>query len=323
MRRRRFALGLSFCLLTGPASAVEAPTVAGPIGGTDARSAMLPPPGLYGGLAAYHAQTLDFVDKNGDTVPGLADAELTKTIGAPFFIYVPPVTVLGGSIGIWGYVPVVNVCGHLFPGTTDQCDPGVGDPYLEFNWSRSFSRPRASAYANAYPILEGFTVLAGVGLVIPAGEYTAADPLSQAISPGSNIWDFAPTAGFTYTTAPIIAEGTEFSVRVYANHYFENPETNYLTGDILNVDFAITEHIGPLQIGLTGFFATQIEDDKLGGRQAPPDGRQAEVFGIGGVAIYDLPQQGMSLKLKATTTAPHVEYTVESWSVTFATLSKF
>jgi hypothetical protein len=273
---------------------------------------MLPPPGLYGGPAGQTAQTIDFLDKDGNVIPALVDAKLTKYIAAPFFIYVPEATMLGGSIGISGYVPIINVCGHLFQGTPDRCDTGIGDGYLEFNWSRSFAKPRASDYANAYPILEGLSVIAGVGLVIPFGGYTASDPLSQAISPGSNIWDFAPTAGFTYTTAPILAEGTEISVRAYWNTYLENSETNYLTGDILSIDFALTERVGPLQIGLTGYYATQTADDELNGLQAPPDGRQAEVFGIGGVAIYDLPQHAMSLKLKATTTAPHVEYTVES-----------
>jgi hypothetical protein len=302
---------------------VEAPTVAGPIGGTDARSAMLPPPGLYGGVALYHAETVDFNDKHGNEIPALADAKLEKTLAAPYFIYVPNTTVLGGSVGVWGYVPIVNVCGHFFAGTGDECDTGFGDGYVELNWSRSFAKPRPSAYANAYPIFEGLTTLLGFGLVIPFGEYTAADPLRQAISPGSNVWDFAPTAGFTYTTAPILAEGTEISARLYWNRYLENPETNYLMGDIINIDFAVTEHIGPLQIGVTGFYATQVADDEIGGAKAPPDGRQAEAFGIGGVAIYDLPQYASSLKLKAVTTTPHAEYTVESWAVTFSAMRKF
>lgn len=323
MKSRYFHLLTALALWSGQAGAVEAPTVAGPIGGTDARSALIPPPGVYGGVALYHAETVDFNDKDGREIPALSDAHLEKTLGAPFFIYVPQTTIAGGAVAVWGYVPIVRTGGHLFSGTSDARDTGVGDAYLEFDWSKSFVRPRASASSNAYPVLEGFSVILGVGIVFPMGEYTAADPLRQAISPGSNIWDFAPTAGFTYTTAPILAEGTEISVRAYWNNYLENRETHYLMGDILNIDFALTEHIGPLQIGVTGYYATQIEDDELFGRQAPPDGRQAEAFGIGGVAIYDLPQHAMSLKLKAVTSTPHAEYTVEAWSVTFATLKKF
>lgn len=322
-RSHFFSIFLLCITLAGRAHAVEAPTVAGPIGGTDARSAMLPPPGLYGGVALYHGETLDFNDSHGKEIPALSDAKLKKWLGAPYLIYVPKTTVLGGAIGVWGYVPIVNVCGHLFAGTADECDTGVGDGYAELNWSRSFARPRPSAYANAFPILEGLTTLLGVGIVLPFGEYTAADPLHQAVSPGNNVWDFAPTVGFTYTTQPILAEGTEISARVYWNRYLENSETNYLMGDIINIDFAVTEHIGPLQVGVTGFYATQVADDEIDGRQAPPDGRQAEAFGIGGVAIYDLPQDATSLKLKAITTAPHAEYTVETWAVTFSAMRKF
>lgn len=311
------------CMAFAPAHAVEAPSVAGPIGGTDVRSAMPVPPGFYAGFAVLHAQTTDFLDKHGRTVPFLSDAKLKKTITGPFFYYVPDTKVLGGSIGVGGYVPLIDQCGHLFMGQADQCNFAVGDPYVELDWSRYFGTPRASKYPNAYPILEGLSVLVGVGVVLPIGEYSAPDPLRQAISAGSNIWDVAPTVGFTYTTPPILAEGTEVSVRLFWNNYWENPETRYLMGDIINIDFAVTERIGPLQIGLAGFFATQIEDDKLFGVQAPPDGRQAEVLGLGGVAVYDLPQYATSLKLKAITTAPHVEYTVESWSVLFSALKKF
>lgn len=316
-------LAAVFCVASSAAEAVEAPSVAGPIGGTDVRSAMLPPPGFYGGIAVLHAETTGFLDADGKTIPFLSDAKLRKTLTGPFFLYVPQEKVLGGSVGIGGYVPLLDQCGHLFIGQTTQCDLSFGDPYLEIDWSRYFGMPRPSKYPNAYPILEGLAVTVGVGIVVPIGDYSASDPLTQAISAGSNIWDVAPTIGFTYTTPPIIAEGTELSVRLYWNNYWENPETHYLMGDIINIDFALTERIGPLQIGFTGFFATQIEDDKLFGTRAPPDGRQAEVLALGGVAVYDLPQYGTSLKLKATTTAPHVENTVESWTALFSMLKKF
>jgi hypothetical protein len=50
-----FAAATAWC---GPALAVEGPTVAGPIGGNDIRSAVLPPPGLYGGVVLLHASTM-------------------------------------------------------------------------------------------------------------------------------------------------------------------------------------------------------------------------------------------------------------------------
>jgi hypothetical protein len=66
-------------------------------------------------------------------------------------------------------------------------------------------------------------------------------------------WDFAPTVGLTYTTPPIIAEGTEISARFFWNNYLENPLTFYRTGDLLDLEFAVSERIGRFQVGVTAF----------------------------------------------------------------------
>jgi hypothetical protein len=310
------------CAASAHAFAVEGPTAAGPIGGTDIRSAMLPPPGLYGGTIQLAAGTLDFVDGNGDTIPALRDARLTKQVGGPFLYYVPDVAVLGGSIGFGAIVPAGNQCGHLLVDQARRCSVSIGDPYVELDWSRSFAKARPSTFAGAYPILEGLTILIGFGVVIPAGQFDSSDPLEQALTMGTNIWDFAPTFAFTYTTAPIIAEGTEISAKLFWNNYLENPETQYLTGDLLNVDFAVTERIGRFQVGLAGFYAVQIEDDKLHGIAILPDGRRAEILQLGGVVNYDMPEYATSLRVKALTSVA-VENSVESWGVVFGWLKKF
>ena len=138
---QRISLIASFlCALSMqvPAFAVEGPTAAGPIGGTDIRSAMLPPPGVYGGVILLGASTLDFVDGHGETIPALRDAHLAKELAGPFLYYVPETKVLGGSIGFGGIIPAGNQCGHLFIDASDRCTLGIGDPYVEIDWSRSF-----------------------------------------------------------------------------------------------------------------------------------------------------------------------------------------
>ena len=112
----------------------------------------------------------------------------------------------------------------------------------------------------------------------------------------------------------MLAEGTEFSAKFYWNNYLENPETNYRTGDLLNLDFAVTEHIGRWQVGVAGFYAWQIEDDKIGGVRIPPDGRQGELLQLGGVVAYDMPEYGSSVKVKALRSV-EAENTVHSWGV--------
>jgi hypothetical protein len=287
--------------LIAPAHAIEGPAAAGPIGGTDIRSAMLPPPGLYGGTFALAAEAYDFLDGRGDSIPALKTMHLFKGVGAPFLFYVPNEKVLGGSIGIGALVPFGRTCGHLFIGENNECDWTVGDPYVEVDWSRSWAKPRPSKYPGDYPILQGLTVLAGFGTLFPAGNFDSTSLTTQALSLGQNTWDFAPTGGFTYTTPPILAEGTEFSFRTYWNNYLENPETHFHTGDLLDFEFALSEHIGRFQVGFAGFYAYQPEDDQLNGVRIPPDGNRAAVVEIGPVLAYDMPERDMSMKIKTAT----------------------
>jgi hypothetical protein len=77
--------------------AAEGPSLAGPIGGTDIRSAVLPPPGLYGGGVALRGEVLDFVDGQGQPIPALNDANIKRTIVAPF---IPPMSQIKSSIEV-------------------------------------------------------------------------------------------------------------------------------------------------------------------------------------------------------------------------------
>ena len=305
-----------------PASAVEGPTAAGPIGGTDIGSAVLPPPGLYGGLVGLGVETRRFVDQHGDTVAALSQSNLSKVAGGPWLLYVSSLEVLGGTVGIGAVVPSANQCGHLFAGEPNHCITGIGDPYVEIDWSRTFGKLRASEFAGARPILEGFSVLVGIGVVLPLGQYDPSTPTSKALSAGTNIWDVAPSIAVTYTTPAIFFEGTEFSAKLFWNNYQTNPETDYLAGDLLDVDFAITEHIGRVQVGLAGAYAFQIADDRVSGMTVPPNGNRGELLQLGCVLNYDLPEFASVLKFKASTSVVArntVEYSalVVGWAKKF------
>jgi hypothetical protein len=283
---------------------------------------MLPPPGVYGGVILLGAGTLDFVDGHGKTIPALRDAHLEKELVGPFLYYVPDVKVLGGSIGFGAIIPAGNQCGHLFVGDSNHCTVGMGDPYVELDWSRSFGKLEPSKFSGAYPILRGLTIMTGFGVVLPAGTYDPSDLTKQALSIGHNLWDFAPTVAFTYTTRPLLVEGTEVSAKFYSNNYLENPATHYFTGELLDLDFAITEHIGRFQVGVAGFYAVQVEDDKVFGIPIPPDGRRAEVLELGPVLNYDMPEYSSSLRVKALATLIAAN-TVTSWGIVFGWIKKF
>jgi hypothetical protein len=107
-----------------------------------------------------------------------------------------------------------------------------------------------------------------------------------------------------------------------ANRDLENPTTHYSTGDLLDFEFALTEHIGKFQVGVTGFYAFQSEDDKLFGVPIPPDGRRTTNVEIAPIVNYDMPDSNSSMKIKALTTIL-TENTVRSWAVVFGWYKKF
>ena len=304
MRCVRFLLATAIiCCASSSVYAVEGPTAAGPIGGTDIRSAQLPPPGVYAGGILFGATAFDIVDGSGRTIPALSEAHLERKLVAPFFGYVPDVRVLGGSIGLLGTIPYGSECGRLFVTTPSRCQTGLGDAYVELDWSRSFGALRPSKFPGAYPIFQGLSVMVGFGAVLPTGKYDAELAATQGLTIGNNLYDFAPSVAFTYTTPPIIADGTEISAKLYWNNYLKNPATQYLTGSLLDLDFAVSERVGRLQIGAAGFYAFQVADDKQFGVTVPPDGRRAEVLDLGAVVAYDIPELGAFVKVKVLVTA--------------------
>jgi hypothetical protein len=62
------------------------------------------------------------------------------------------------------------------------------------------------------------------------------------------------------------------------NNYLENPETHFHTGDLLDFEFALSEHIGKFQLGFAGFYAYQPDDDQINGVRIPPDGNPPRLF---------------------------------------------
>jgi hypothetical protein len=166
------------------------------------------------------------------------------------------------------------------------------------SWSRFFGSTRPSRDKGAFPIRQGLAVATGLGAVLPLGVYDSRVQASNGISVGNNIWDVAPWVAFTYTTPPLIAEGTEFSSKIYLNNYGTNSTTDYRTGTIVNIDFAISEHIGRWQIGAAGYYLRQIADDRRAGIVVAPDGRRAQVLSLGGVVNYDIAEAGAAIKFK-------------------------
>jgi len=299
-----FPVCAAFAVLicASPSWAAEGTTAAGPIGGNDIRSAILPPPGLYGGVTGLDSSVDRVNDGTGNPAPGLNAVGLQADVVAPFVMYVPDTKVFGGEIALFGLVPAGQECGQVVSTIPRHCMTAIGDPYVEADWSRFFGQVRPANVAGAFPIYQGLNVSAGIGAVLPIGNYNQQLQYQNGITLGNNTWDIAPTVAVTYTTSPLIADGTEFSAKFYWDNYGTNPLTQYHASSLLDVDFAVSEHIGRFQLGPAGVYAFQTGQDTQYGVVIPPDGRRFEYLALGGVLNYDLAEYSAAIRLKVLTT---------------------
>ena len=285
-----------------PSWAVEDATAAGPIGGSDIRSAILPLPGLYGGVIGLYNDVVGYNDSTGHPAAGLDAFGLQNYDAGAFFLYVPDVKLFGGRIGFSGFEAAGQNCGQLVSAIARRCVEGFGDPYVEADWSRSFGQVRPASTPGAYPIIQGLVLDFGIGAVLPIGTYNQQTQSMNGVTPGNNTFDLAPSVAVTYTTPPLIADGTEFSAKFYWDNYATNPVTQYHASQLLDVDFAVTEHIGRFQVGPAGFYVFQSGEDYQYGAIVPPDGKRLEYMALGAVINYDMSEYNAEIRFKANTT---------------------
>lgn len=277
----------------GTAWSAEAVLPAGQIGGSDIRSAALPPTGLYGGLFIL-----------GGDLPGLfgpegsvAHADGSHLIVGAGVRYVYPWEIFGGRIASGLTLSYQQTCfgDYVRGGVTADvtCANGLRDAYTDLLlWSRFF--PSAEYFEQPDKpgkMPYGLSIMLGFGMNLPIGSYVKG----RAVNTSANFWNFAPQAGFTYTTKSLLGDyfgqATEFSAKVYLNNFTENPSTNYQTGTMVSWDAAITQRQNQWQYGIAFYSFHQIEDDQLNG--VPVDfpggvhGRKAWEITGGPIVAYD------------------------------------
>jgi hypothetical protein len=146
------------------------------------------------------------------------------------------------------------------------------------------------------------SVALGIGALLPVGNYNQALQKTNGVTLGDNTFDLAPSVAVTYTTTPLIADGTEFSAKLYWDDYATNPATQYHASSLLDVDFAVTEHVGRFQLGPAGDYVFQVGQDRQDGAVIPPDGRRLEYMALGAVVNYDMAEYNAIIKVKANET---------------------
>ena len=178
---------------SAPGWAAEGSTVAGPIGGTDIRSAFHAAPGLYGALITGASNVYQLRDGAGVPRAGLDAVRIDAAVAGLALVYVPDVKLFDGSISFLAVSGGGTVCGQIVSANPRRCKTGLGDFYTEASWSRFFGFTRPSQEKGAAPIRQGLAISAGLGVMWPIGLYDSRVQASNGVTVGSNTRDVAPS----------------------------------------------------------------------------------------------------------------------------------
>jgi hypothetical protein len=289
LRRRRFfapaivGTMLSAAALGGPAPSHAAEFGTGPWlkGYTDVFAGLLPPvPGVYVRTDLYtyqgDAETVIFNGRVGFEV----EQDLKATVLG--MSYVTPWKILGGTYAMAAAPTMVAMdvdVGLEIPAFTGPrgrafgpFDIDVGDTNLALG---------DTAFA---PIILGwhsgkFNWSTSLFFLAPTGDYSRR----QLANTSLNHWALMPQAAATYFDP---ATGWQASGMAVYSMSWENQETDYETGDILNLEGSITKNFGRLGIGVVGYGMIQTTADS--GAGARLGAFKSQVFGAGPILTYTI-----------------------------------
>jgi hypothetical protein len=259
---RRLALAAAIATTATASFATEGGGSTWPLGLENFLAAAVPPPGFYGMVFGnyYHADRLK--DGQGNTIPLAFDVK--AAVLATRGVWVTNEKVLGGQLAFHVVAPLVNL--KVSVAGNSQTKSGLGDmvigPVLGYHYS-----PKLHA-------------VAALDIGVPTGGYDKNDLTNI----GRNYWTIRPVWAMTYI------EPTGFNgdfVAVF-NHNLKNKDTDYKSGDELNVDYSLGWGLGNgFVVGVGGHLYRQIADDKLAGVSVGSDGNRGRSASIGPNMMYN------------------------------------
>jgi hypothetical protein len=141
-------------------------------------------------------------------------------------------------------------------------------------------------------------MLGGFDVSLPTGNYSK----NKLVNPGLNYTTFAPQLALTW----LPTREFEFSLFSVAGFNSKNHETQYISGDYLDIDYAIGYRPVPalhaLQLSVVGYWFDQFTDDSLNGRQFL-DGHRSKAFAVGPQIRYQFVKGGIAFKWLHETSA--------------------
>ncbi|NTG90856.1 transporter [Agrobacterium rhizogenes] len=278
------AFVIAMGLQSAAAIAAESIAAAGPIGGTDINAAFLPPEGLWVSGIGATVGFSDYYDDGGTQLRSRGN----DTLGGVGILYSYPGKFYGGQLASTLFTGYERLCFGVAQ-YAKNCSSGVKDIYSDvLMWSRYF--PSDAALRQSQDDVQrpfGTAVLVGLGLTIPTGNYDKVSPINNS----ANFWGFSPNIALTYTAPSplpdIFGDAVQLNGRLFYHMYTENKDTQYQTGSVLSLDWAVVMMKGQWKYGLAGMAYTQLEDDTIGGVVHPNNGNRSEVIGFGPIISRD------------------------------------
>lgn len=266
---KRILLAVSvLAMASGPAGAVETGFSIYPKGFSDFMSGILPPqPGIYFSSIYYHFNgSADSAVRN-----GVAEFGIGANLDAGFLrgTYVSDSEYLGGRYAMGGALAVAgssldaNLVAPKAAASFHAGNSGFADSIFtpvvlgwdngNFHWNGSFS------------------------LYLPTGSYEKG-----RLNIGRNVIGFMPGGALTWFDP---ASGWDVSGALTFVAMTRNDATDYQSGDLLHLDWAIGNHITPnWEIGLAANWVQQLSDDSGSGAKLGPF--KAQSFGLGPAVNY-------------------------------------
>jgi hypothetical protein len=275
-----FAIAGSIALIPADsARAAELGTGPWVKGYSDIFAGMLPPvPGVYFRTDAYHYEAaVERTILNGFVQLGV-EQEYTATIAS--ITYVTPLKFLGGTYAVAVAPSMVAMNVDVGIGLGQITGP-LGRTFGPFNFEIGDTNltPGDTAFA---PLILGWDAgnfhwnFALFGFA-PTGDYDRR----QLANTSLNHWALMPRLAATYFDPKT---GWQVNGAAIYSINWENPATDYESGDILNLEGVIAKNFGRLGVGVSGYAMIQTTGDS--GAGARLGSFESRVFGAGPILTY-------------------------------------
>lgn len=299
-RRIRFksVIAVSACLLGLPTAsyAVEGGIYGAPLGGTDIRQALLPPPGIYGAAVSGTFSSPYFTNQFGgysSNNPAYLNSEVVAGTIQVVYPWKPFDFTIASSFQVeYEYEAQSLTPGGIHKSGTEF---GFGDSYADVFYASHYLG-LFGATPGDKQLKYGLTGAFGLAVEVPLGAYN----VNNFVNTGHNTLITIPNVALTYITGPNLSLGdaTEISARFFFDTNKMNPADGYLSGNLIDLDYSFTQHLGSFQVGLAGDYAKQISADHSKTGVVQPAGDEFEKVDLGPVVAYDFPDHSV-FKFKA------------------------